>query len=84
MKIAIDVQSTLGNKTGIGYYTANLVKHLLRIDKENEYSLFSNGGGELRTHKRILWEQFHLPIKTSLGKIDLLHSQASNLDKSAD
>ena len=74
MKIAIDVQSTLGNKTGIGYYTANLVKHLLRIDKENEYSLFSNGGGELRTHERILWEQLHLPIKTSLSRIDLLHS----------
>jgi len=74
MRIAIDVQSTLGNKTGIGYYTANLVKCLLRIDKENEYSLFSNGGGELRTHKRILWEQLHLPIKTSLNRVDLLHS----------
>ncbi len=74
MRIAIDVQSTFGDKTGIGYYTSNLVKHLLKIDKKNEYSFFSNGSNELRVYERVLWEQFHLPIKTSLNKIDLLHT----------
>ena len=74
MRIAIDIQSTLGNKTGIGYYTDNLVEQLLKLDKQNEYFLFNCGGGDLRTHKRVLWEQFHIPVKSFLDKIDLLHS----------
>jgi len=42
MRIAIDARSILKKeKTGIGYYTLNLVNSLAAIDKENDYSLYS-------------------------------------------
>lgn len=44
MKIAIDI-SQLVYGTGVSTYTKNLVKNLLKIDKENDYVLF---GGSLR------------------------------------
>ena len=41
MKILIDIRSTLKQKTGIGYYTLNIVQELARIDAENDYYLYS-------------------------------------------
>ena len=44
MKISIDARGiNLYNGTGIGTYTENLVKELLNIDKENEFTLFWTG-----------------------------------------
>lgn len=44
MKISMDARGiNLYNGTGIGTYTENLVKELLKIDNENEYSLFWAG-----------------------------------------
>lgn len=40
MKIAIDI-SQIVYGTGVSTYTENLVKNLLKIDKENEYLLFA-------------------------------------------
>lgn len=44
MRIGIDCRTILnpglGESAGVGYYTYLLVKHLLEIDKENEYVLF--------------------------------------------
>lgn len=42
MRIGIDCSSLLSIKTGIGYYTHNLVKNLLKIDTKNQYVLFFN------------------------------------------
>lgn len=50
MKIAIDV-SQIVYGTGVSQYTINLVKSLLKIDKDNEYILFA---GTLRRKKDIL------------------------------
>lgn len=44
MRIAIDISQII-YKTGVSFYTKNLVEHLLKIDKENEYILF---GGSFR------------------------------------
>jgi len=44
IKIAIDV-SPIVYGTGVSVYTKNLVKHLLKVDKDNEYLLF---GGSFR------------------------------------
>jgi len=44
MKIAIDISAVV-YETGVSTYTKNLVKHLLKVDNENEYILF---GGSLR------------------------------------
>ena len=41
MDICIDVRSTVKKKTGVGYYTLNLINALARIDTENTYWLYS-------------------------------------------
>lgn len=78
MRIGIDVQSTTGKPSGLGYYTKNLVKNLKTIDFNNEYILFENKffQGNLSTPKRIVWEQVLLSIKAKQNKIDLLHVPA--------
>lgn len=40
MRIAIEANPMAIRKGGIGYYTQNLVEHLLKRDTENEYVLF--------------------------------------------
>jgi len=40
MHIGIDISRTLGNPTGVGWYTAHLVDAFRSIDVENEYSLY--------------------------------------------
>ena len=44
MKIGIDARTILnpekGEAIGVGHYTYQLIRHLLEIDKENEYVLF--------------------------------------------
>lgn len=40
MKIGIDISQLLYPGTGVANYTYNLVKHLLLLDKKNEYRLF--------------------------------------------
>ena len=42
MRIGIDGSSILPQRTGIGHYTAQLLRHLARIDNENEYVVFLN------------------------------------------
>ncbi|MBN1622512.1 MAG: glycosyltransferase family 4 protein [Endomicrobiales bacterium] len=75
MKIGIDVQSTTGIFSGLGYYTKNLIQNISRIDTKNEYILLShdNFAGKLSTPKRIVWEQAVLGIKAYMNKLDLLH-----------
>ena len=41
MKIGIDIRSTLKTKTGIGYYTLNLVNSIAGVDSDNSYYLYS-------------------------------------------
>lgn len=53
MRIGIDCSSLLTVKTGIGYYTQNLVKELLEIDEENQYVLFLNSYS-----KKLQWHSF--------------------------
>ena len=40
MKIGIDISLTVGEKAGVGYYTANLVDALAKIDRVNQYLLY--------------------------------------------
>jgi glycosyltransferase involved in cell wall biosynthesis len=40
MKIGIDISLTIGEKAGVGYYSANLVDSLAKIDKNNQYLLY--------------------------------------------
>ncbi len=40
MKIAIDIRSAGGEKAGKGWFTFNIVRNLLKIDRQNEYILY--------------------------------------------
>ena len=40
MRIGIDISLTIGEKAGVGYYSANLVDALAKIDKKNQYLLY--------------------------------------------
>ncbi len=42
MKIAIDIREAGKEKTGKGWYTFNLVTELLKLDKDNEYLLYTD------------------------------------------
>ncbi len=42
MRVGIDISPIGTNKAGIGYYTESLVKALSKLDKSNEYYLFTN------------------------------------------
>ena len=74
MKIAIDTQPTLGRKTGIGLYTANLLRALRRVAAQHEYVELSWGRTEeLRTDRRLRWEQWELPRRARAARAQILH-----------
>ena len=63
MRIGIDAQTILnpkmGDAAGIGHYTYQLIRHLLKVDKENEYILFFNYKVRQKDIKKI--EEFGNP-----------------------
>lgn len=86
MKISIDARGiTLYNGSGIGTYTENLVRELLNIDKENEYSLFWTGKNYesyKRENSQIIftsrrhsgfYENYYFPNFIKNNNIDLHH-----------
>jgi len=44
MKIAIDIREAGNEKAGKGWYTYNLVCELLKLDKKNQYLLYTDSG----------------------------------------
>lgn len=74
LRIALDAQSTLGRKTGIGLYTANLLRALRQVAPQHEYVELAWGRTEeLRTDQRLWWEQVELPRRARAARVDLLH-----------
>lgn len=74
MKIAIDTQTTLGQKTGFGFYVNNLVKALEKVDSKDEYVKISpNTEKDFSTPQRLFWDQVTFPRRAGKAKVDLLH-----------
>ncbi len=75
MKIAIDMQTTLGQKTGIGFYVANLVHWLEKIDRINTYVkiLPPTSDRDFRSVERFIWDQFRVPVGAARSRADILH-----------
>ncbi len=74
MKIAIDTQTTLGQKSGFGFYVKNLVEALAKVDHQNEYFLIRpNTEKDFSTPQRLLWDQVIFPNRARQKKVDLLH-----------
>lgn len=74
MRVAFDVSSTRGRKTGIGVYTAQLLDALHEFSPYIEtIALQDDATVEQRTDKRILREQLTLPRLAQNAHADLLH-----------
>ena len=90
MKIGIDIRSTLKKTTGIGRYTLNLINAIAKVDRSNEYYLYSR--------KKILDFKRRLPVLPggnffhcadyfgrgpgrALPKVDLFHTSSYDLQK---
>lgn len=88
MKIGIEAQRIFRKKKhGMEVVTIELINHLQKIDKENEYVIFVKDGEDreciretenfkIRTIPGITypdWEQIHLPKAIRKEKLDLVH-----------
>lgn len=74
MKIAIDTQTTLGQKSGFGFYVKNLIEALANVDPRDEYVLIKPlTEKDFSTPKRLFWDQVTFPKRASKAKVDLLH-----------
>lgn len=74
MRVAFDVSSTLGRKTGIGVYTEQLVQALNEFVPQVEpIWLDDNARVDQRTDRRILREQFALPRLAQRAGAEVVH-----------
>lgn len=77
MKIAIDTQTTLGEKTGMGFYVENLFNQLQVNDRKNQYvRIAPDGTQDFTSLKRWWWDQVRLPGAAREAQADLLHQPA--------
>ena len=74
MKIAIDIQTTLGKPTGFGFYVSNLVDNLKKIKSQHKYLLINpKSEKDFSTPQRFFWDQFTFPKMAKAYGADLLH-----------
>lgn len=74
VRIAIDTQSTFGQRTGIGQYTSMLLNALRQVAPEHEYQEINLGHSTImRTDKRIRWQQIGVPVQARRYQSTLLH-----------
>lgn len=74
MKIAIDTQTILGQRSGFGFYVKNLVETLKQVDPKNNYILIApDREKDFSTPERFIWDQFIFPKKVKLQNADILH-----------
>lgn len=74
MRVALDVQSTLGQRTGIGTYTAQLLSAFQRLALP-DLTVFPYHGTDLPmpTWRRLLWDQIQSPAAARRCSPNLLH-----------
>jgi glycosyltransferase involved in cell wall biosynthesis len=91
MNIAVDIRSTLKNRTGIGNYTFGLVNALAGIDSENTYFLYSYI--RLFDRKRKLWplpgnnfrhrvDRLSFSPERAFRDVDVLHTSSYDMPAS--
>lgn len=87
MRIGVMLRN-VGEKGGHGLYTRNILKNLLKIDKDNQYVLFYQGRKRktifsgysnveeqwINVPYKILWDQIFIPFSALKARIDLLFS----------
>jgi len=74
VRIAIDTQTTLGQKSGFGFYVKNLVEALSKVDPRDEYVLIKpQTEKDFSTPQRLFWDQVTFPRRARKARVDLLH-----------
>jgi glycosyltransferase involved in cell wall biosynthesis len=74
MRVGIDTQSTVGQRTGIGCYTACLLQAMRELASGVEFvELSIPDAGPMRTDRRVWWQQVTLPAMARRVGADLLH-----------
>lgn len=74
MRVAIDIQTTLGQPTGFGFYVSNLVSSLRKIKSDVDLiTIKPLSSDDLSTPQRFLWDQFTFPKLANREKADILH-----------
>jgi len=87
MRIGVMLRAVRG-KGGVGLYTMNILKNLLKIDKDNQYILFYQGKKRktsfsgypnveeqwINVPYKILWDQIFIPLLALRTRVDLLFS----------
>jgi len=74
MKIAIDIQTTIGQPTGFGFYVSNLVSELKKIKDDHDFILIRpESEKDFSTPQRFWWDQVILPKRAKKSRVDLLH-----------
>lgn len=80
MRIGIDASSILPEKTGVGYYTLNLLRNLLALDHENQYVIFLNSytrslpDASLLKQPNVTIKQFRVPGPLLINLWRYLHA----------
>lgn len=74
MRIAIDIQSTVGSKTGIGQCAAYLYAAMREYAPEIEFVALEWGRDPvMRIPRRLQWQQIEVPRRARRARVDLLH-----------
>lgn len=76
MRIGIDTQTTLGQKTGFGFYVSNLVAELRAIGSYHYESFAPQTERDFSAPQRFWWDQLLLPARARRAKVDILHQPA--------
>lgn len=69
MRLGFDIRPFLKEETGVGIYFKNLLFHLSRLDRENEYFLFSSSWKDRFSREKIppfqsfQFRDFRIPVK---------------------
>jgi glycosyltransferase involved in cell wall biosynthesis len=74
MRVAIDVQTTLGQPTGFGFYVSNLTVGLKKLTKEIDLvAIKPSSNNDFSTPQRLIWDQFTFPGMARKERVDIIH-----------
>ncbi len=92
MKIAIDIRTAGGERTGKGWYTFHIVSNLLQLDQKNKYILYTKNGiagfeqyknakMKIMDHSSATW---HMKVAKDVGSegVDIFFSPSSYITPS--
>jgi glycosyltransferase involved in cell wall biosynthesis len=74
MLIGLEASALYGRKSGVGYYTENLLKNVMRLSPEHKYILFSNRDVSAewnRLGEEVLYNKHHFRVRAAWMQANL-------------